>query len=123
MSSDDSWMDGDAGPVSRPYTVTGGRTRPRGERQFDLVDIVACTGQPAETGAFVPERAQILELCRTPVTVADVASATGLPVGVVRVLLGDLVAEGLVEVRTRAPRGRVTDRQLLQQVLNGLQAL
>jgi hypothetical protein len=55
--------------------------------------------------------------------VADVASVTGLPLGVVRVLLGDLVAERLVEVRTRAPRGRVTDRRLLQQVLNGLQAL
>jgi hypothetical protein len=123
MSSDDSWMDWDAGPVARPYTVTGGRTRPRGERCFDLVDVVARTSLSAETGAVRPERAQILELCRTPVTVADVASATGLPLGVVRVLLGDLVAERLVEVRTRAPRGRITDRGLLQQVLNGLQAL
>jgi hypothetical protein len=123
MSSDDSWMDWDAGPVSRPYTVTGGRTRPRGERYFDLVDIVACAGPPGETAASSPERAQILDLCRTPVTVADIASVTGLPLGVVRVLLGDLVAERLIEVRTRAPRGRVTDRHLLQQVINGLQAL
>jgi hypothetical protein len=123
MSSDDSWMDWDAGPVSRPYTVTGGRTRPRGERYFDLVDVVACTGEPGEAAGFSPECAQILELCHAPVTVADVASVTGLPLGVVRVLLGDLAAEGLVEVRTRAPRGRVTDKTLLQQVLNGLQAL
>jgi hypothetical protein len=123
MSSEDSWMDWDAGPVSRPYTVTGGRTRPRGERYFELLDIVACTGPPGETAAASPERVQILDLCHTPVTVADVASVTGLPLGVVRVLLGDLVAERLVEVRTRAPRGRVTDRRLLQQVLNGLQAL
>ena len=106
-----------------PYTVICGRTRPRGERYFDLVDLVACTGRPAEPAAARPERAQILDLCRTPVTVADVASATGLPLGVVRILLGDLVAERLVEVRTRAPRGRITDRGLLQQVLNGLQAL
>jgi uncharacterized protein DUF742 len=116
----DDW---DAGPVARPYTVTGGRTRPCGERYFDLVDIVACTSRPAETAAARPERAQILDLCRIPVTVADVASATGLPLGLVGVLLGDLVAERLVEVRTRAPRGRITDRGLLQQVLNGLQAL
>jgi uncharacterized protein DUF742 len=122
-SDDDSWMDWDAGPVARSYTVTGGRTRPRGERYFDLVDIVACAGQPADTAAFSPERAQILDLCRAPITVADVASVTRLPLGVVRVLLGDLVAEGLVEVRTRAPRGRVTDRSLMQQVLNGLRAL
>lgn len=48
-SDDDRWMDWDAGPVARPYTVTGGRTRPRGERYFDLVDVVARTGQPAES--------------------------------------------------------------------------
>ena len=41
----------------------------------------------------------------------------------VRVLLADLVHEGLIEVRTMAPRGRVTDKQLLRQVLDGLHAL
>lgn len=122
-SDDDRWMDWDAGPVARPYTVTGGRTRPRGERYFDLVDVVARTGKPAESRTLSPEHVQILNLCRRQVTVADLASAMGHPLGVVRVLLGDLVAERLVEVRTRAPRGRITDRGLLQQVLNGLQAL
>jgi hypothetical protein len=122
-SDDDRWMDWDAGPVARPYTVTGGRTRPRGERYFDLVDLVARTGKPADSLAASPERSQILGLCRAPVTVADLASAMGLPLGVVRVLLDDLVGENLIEVKATAPRGRVTDRQLLRQVLDGLHAL
>jgi DNA-binding GntR family transcriptional regulator len=58
------------------------------------------------------------------VTVADLAAATKIPLGLVRVLLADLVAEGLVTVRAQAPAaGPVTDAGLLQKVLNGLQRL
>ena len=124
MRSDDDWMDGGAGPVARPYTVTGGRTRPRGEAHFDLIDVVARSSTPADAFlVFSPERSRILDLCRNPVTVADLASAIGLPVGVVRVLLADLVHEGLIMVTRPAIRGRVTDRDLLRQVLDGLNAL
>ena len=101
-SDDDRWMDWDSGPVARPYTLTGGRTRPRGERYFDLIDVVARSGRPAETFSVSPERTRILDLCRDPIAVADLASAMGLPLGVVRVLLDDLVHEGLVEVRVAA---------------------
>lgn len=123
MSSDDRWMDWDAGPVARPYTLTGGRTRPRGERYFDLVDVVARSRKQADTSFFDAERSRILDLCRDPITVADLASTIGLPLGVVRVLLDDLVHDGLIEVRTAAPRERVTDKHLLRQVLDGLHTL
>ena len=124
MRSDDDWMDWDAGPVARPYTVTGGRTRPRGEAHFDLIDVVARSSTPADAFVvFSPERSRILDLCSNQVTVADLASAIGLPVGVVRVLLADLVHEGLIMVTRPATRGRVTDRHLLRQVLDGLNAL
>ena len=124
MRSDDDWMDWNAGPVARPYTVTGGRTRPRGETYFDLIDVVARSSTPADPFAIAsPERSRILDLCTNQVTVADLASATGLPLGVVRVLLADLVHEGLIRVTRAATRGRVTDRHLLRQVLDGLNAL
>jgi hypothetical protein len=116
-------MDWEAGPVSRPYTVTGGRTEPRSTRRFDLVDVVARSARPVTGAPLPPESARILELCLIPVAVAELASAVGLPLGVVRVLLDDLVQEGLIDVRSAAPRGQVTDRRLLQKVLNGLQAL
>jgi hypothetical protein len=71
-----------------------------------------------------PECAQILELCRIPTSVAEVAAIIGLPIGVVRVLLGDLLYENLIEVMESAPRGGVvTDTHLLSRVLERLRAL
>lgn len=122
-AEDDSWTDWNSGPVSRPYTLTGGRTRPRGERVYDLIDVVARSDKPADPAVLGPERALILDLCRTPVTVADLASSVDLPLGVVRILLDDLTHENLIKVRAAAPDGRVTDKRLLRQVLDGLQAL
>ena len=74
--------------------------------------------------SFSPERGQILELCRVPVSVAELAAILGLPLGVVRVLLGDLLYENLIEVMESAPRGGVvTDQRLLGRVLERLRAL
>jgi hypothetical protein len=124
MSSQDGrWTQEEAGPVSRPYMVTGGRTRPRGTRHFDLVDIVVRSARGADPASFDPERRRILDLCRIPVSVAEIAAIIGLPLGVVRVLLDDLLYEDLIEVMTTAPRGVVTDQGLLRKVLEGLQAL
>jgi hypothetical protein len=121
---DDGWVFEDAGPVSRPYTVTGGRTRPRGTRYLDLADMVVRTGRPPRAATVGPERTQILELSRVPVSVAEVSALVGLPVGVVRGLLDDLLQEDLIVVRAAAPRGGpVTDQRLLRKVLAGLQAL
>jgi hypothetical protein len=104
--------------------VTGGRTRPRGTRHLDLVDHVVRGAQPADTTPVSPERARILDLCRVPISVAEVAAILGLPLGVVRVLLDDLLQEKLIEVMESAPRGGVvTDQRLLNRVLDGLRAL
>jgi hypothetical protein len=122
-SDDDRWTEEEAGPVSRPYMVTGGRTRPRGTRHFDLVDMVVRGPRAADPASFSPERGRILDLCRAPVSVAEVAAIIGLPLGVVRVLLDDLLYENLIEIMAAAPRGVVTDPRLLRKVLEGLHAL
>jgi hypothetical protein len=125
MSEDDRYTYEEAGPVSRPYMVTGGRTRPRVTRYFDLVDMVVRSARLTESASVgSPECAQILELCRIPTSVAEVAAIIGLPIGVVRVLLGDLLYENLIEVMESAPRGGVvTDTHLLSRVLERLRAL
>lgn len=123
MSEDDRWTEWDAGPVARPYSLTGGRTRPRVELRFDLIDVIAWTGAQVDPAAITYESRRILEMCRAPITVADLASALGIPLIVVRVLLGDLVHDGLVDVRVAAPKGRVTDQNLLARVLAGIRAL
>ena len=123
MRDEDDWTEWDAGPVSRPYTVTGGRTRQRTTLRFDLVDLVGRSLRPVLDGGFTPERRAILGMCEVPITVADLASELRLPLGVVRIVLDDLVHDGLIEVRVPAPRGRVTDTQLLERVIEGIRAL
>jgi hypothetical protein len=125
MSENDRYTYEEAGPVSRPYMVTGGRTRPRGTRYFDLVDMVVRSPRMTDTASVSsPECAQILELCLVPTSVAEVGAIIGLPIGVLRVLLGDLLYENRIQVMESAPRGGVvTDTALLSRVLERLRAL
>lgn len=120
----DSGQDWDSGPVSRPYMLTGGRTRPRSsEWKFDLSDMVARTARAMDASYFIPERSRIMQLCYSPTSVAELSAGVGLPLGVVRVLLDDLLHENLIEIRVAAQRGIVTDMNLLSKVLSGLRAL
>ncbi len=87
MGAESKWVDRNAGPVVRRYALTGGRTQPVSE-VLDLVAVVVAGRTGGEDPGLSPERRRIQGLCRSPATVADVASATGLPPGVVRVLHG-----------------------------------
>ncbi len=106
----------------RPYAVTRGRTGTTAS--IGLIDmVVTVTGGPPASGLRLgPEHRQILGRCRQPAAVVDLASDMDLPVGVVRVLLGDLREHGLVRV-LGTPRGPVTSNRILREVLDGLQAL
>ena len=122
----DRWRDRKAGPVVRPYALTGGRTEPAGREVLDLITIIVAT-DPAERGSdpieLSPEDRRILGLCRRPVTVTDVASITELPLGVVRVLLADLIARGRITVVPQQPAAQQPSGDLLKEVLHGLRAL
>lgn len=81
----------------RPYLVTGGRTRPvqDGLRVETLVYAM-----PAALHAPLKfERRSIVELCQTPRSVAEIAVALALPLGVARVLVADLITGDLVTVQ------------------------
>lgn len=62
-------------------------------------------------------------MCQQQVTVADLAADTGLPVGVVRVLLADLTVQGAITVIRQRPPSQRTSNDVLQEILNGLRAL
>ncbi|MBO2437936.1 DUF742 domain-containing protein [Actinomadura nitritigenes] len=120
-------MDAAAGPIVRPYAVTRGRTRPRGE-PLDIVAILVATGRaPAEPGRLSRHQRRLLALCRRPHALADLASDLDLPFGVIRVLAGDLVDSGLVSVQRWAPATPSVqphnDPNLLRRVLDELRAL
>jgi len=119
----DRWFDREAGPVVRPYAVTKGRTLPAGGESFGLIDVIFATGEwPPGHFRLGPEHRQILRLCRRPTPVVDVASDIDLPIGVVRVLLGDLASLGMIRVMS-TQRESVPDQRLLRMVLDGLESL
>jgi hypothetical protein len=128
MRRHDRWIDGEAGPVVRPYALTGGRTDPVGGTVLDLITVIAATGPtpgPAELVKLGPEHRKLLGLCREPVTVADAAADMALPLGVVRVLLSDLIQQDKIAVlprRTTRPQVGA-DLDLLKEVLDGLRSL
>jgi hypothetical protein len=116
------WLDQDAGPVVRPYTVTRGRTRPSGPA-FDMVAIVRAVAGARPVSGLSPEHMRVLRMCGQPMSVVDLASESGLLLGVVRVLLGDLRDHGLVTVRPPATISQLPEERLLREVIQGLQAL
>jgi Protein of unknown function (DUF742) len=105
------------------YALTGGRARSHGE---DLQIETLVTGTEAGRAALPNlrfEQARIVELCRTPVSVVEVASQLRIPLGVARVLVSDLHAEGLLSVHRVA--GTIDGRpgtDVLERLLSGLRS-
>ncbi|KUO07906.1 DUF742 domain-containing protein [Streptomyces sp. DSM 15324] len=121
------WYDNEAGPLVRPYAMTGGRTKPGpcGVR-FDLIALVTLEPGTPDTDdqALGPEHRALTDLCRAETqSVAELAAGADLPVGVVRVLLGDLLELGRVTVSLPVPPARLPDERILREVIEGLRAL
>jgi hypothetical protein len=111
----------------RPYTITRGRTAPQRD-DLTLITVVATVeaGEGRSPGRRLePEHRAILEQCRTPVAVAEIAAELDLPVSVTKILIGDLVALGRVTIRPplAAERSGGLNVEILQAVRDGLQRL
>ncbi|MFB8757909.1 DUF742 domain-containing protein [Streptomyces nigra] len=122
------WYDNEAGPLVRPYAMTGGRTRPGPTGvTFDLIALVTLsTAAPGtdDDSTLGPEHRALIELCRPETqSVAELAAGADLPVGVVRVLLGDLLERGRVTVNRPVPPAHLPDERILREVIEGLRAL
>ncbi|MGH3871165.1 MAG: DUF742 domain-containing protein [Pseudonocardiaceae bacterium] len=105
----------------RPYFWTGGRTASRVDLAIET--LVSATGRPPDPSA-PPEHDMILRLCAIPQSVAELAAVLSMPLGVARVVLGDLAATGSVAVhRTVGSADTAPDVALMQRVLAGLQRL
>lgn len=118
------WFDDEAGPLVRLYAMTAGRARPTSEA-FDLIAVIDAgyvnDQAPPDRS---PEHAAILVMCRTaPRSVADIAADSELPVGVVRVLLGDLLDDGHINVSRPVQPAQLPDEHILREVIDGLRAL
>lgn len=121
------WFDDEAGPVVRPYAMTRGRTTSAAQHRLDLIAVVVTepyADDPEDDPTLSPEHVDIVRLCRdTSSTVAELAAELDLPIGVVRVLVGDLVDGEFVHVNRPVPPAELPDESILRDVINGLRAL
>ncbi|MFD5424330.1 DUF742 domain-containing protein [Streptomyces sp. NPDC127084] len=122
------WYDAEAGPLVRPYAMTGGRTKAgAGAERFDLIALVDLAPDAlvrAGQSLIGPEHRSLLGLCSVETqSVAELAAGADLPVGVVRVLLGDLLEAGFVVVSGPVPPAGLPDEKILREVIDGLRAL
>ncbi|WP_063054032.1 DUF742 domain-containing protein [Nocardia arthritidis] len=110
----------------RLYTLTGGRSKPDSDT-FDLVTLVV--SECAPTAGMQSEHVAILDLCRAPTAVVEIAAELRIPVGIATILLSDLLHAGKITVRPplAAPPGSpwhfLPDTTTLEKVLVGLRNL
>jgi uncharacterized protein DUF742 len=106
--------------VVRPYVRTGGRTRAKLDLSLEtLVSLL-----PKDIPYQLPhDEAAVLDLCRARSrSVAEVAALHRVPIGVAKVIIGDLAAAGLLAVhRSFAASG--PDLALMERVLGGLRRI
>jgi hypothetical protein len=108
----------------RSYVLTGGRPRGGAALPFEAIITVLPAGRTALPGLAL-ERRDIIARCSGSISVAEISAHLKLPLGVVRVLVGDMVEEGLLTATApdHSRTGDRPDRQLLERVLDGLQSL
>ena len=107
----------------RPYTLTGGRARPVTGGLSLLTHVEALYAPEADLVGLQPEHRMILSITRTALSVAEIAARLDLPVGVVRVLVGDLLQASLVSTFESDSTINPPDDNILQAVIDGLRAL
>lgn len=103
----------------RPYVLTRGRTRSSFVLSIETLVSAAADAAPA---GLTGEHQVVLGLCREPRSVAELAAGVGVPLGVARVLVGDLAAAGTVAVH-RSAGNSGPDMALMERVLSGLRRL
>jgi hypothetical protein len=115
-------FEADPGPFLRPYAMTEGRTEPSGP-DLAIEDLVGSAGRAEPPSWLSLEHQSIAHACRETLSVAELAARVDLPLGVTRVLVGDLASHGMVTVHRAPSHSGGPNVALLEQVLHGLQRL
>lgn len=105
----------------RPYALTGGRTETRYHLLVETL-ISVPRYDPDLAGTLMPESRALYERARTPLSIAELSVLLAIPLGVVRVLVSDLAAQGAVFIHPTA-HALLHDRNVLERILHGLQEL
>jgi hypothetical protein len=113
----------ETGSLVRPYTRTGGRTRPDYDLAIEALVSTSDHGRDRDA-AVTAEHRSICGLCVETRSVAEIAAHLRLPLGVVRVLIGDMASMGLVLIhQSGLVVGDRPSIEFLERVLSGLRRL
>ena len=106
----------------RPYTITAGRTKAAVDLPMEATLRIQPRDVSADDALGVGARL-VLDLCDRR-SVAEVSALSSMPIGVVRVLLGDLVQQGLVRVQATITESSSKDEriELIERTLRGLRS-
>ncbi|BEL01873.1 DUF742 domain-containing protein [Actinoplanes sichuanensis] len=105
-------------PLVRPFMLTGGRTRTVHDTvrvESLLVAVPAALSAPLRF-----ESRRIVELCRHPQSPADLSAALRVPLGVLRVIVDDLLTDGLLQI---AEQPDVLSIELIERIRDRVRAL
>src|SRR4051812_40162392 len=111
-----------AARIVRPYALTAGRTRPAADLPLEATLRLDPSATRRAWGEDVQGKMSGVLDTRS---VAEVSALVQRPIGVVRVLLGDLVQQGYVHVQATLTETSTDDERfdLLERPLRGLRAL
>jgi len=108
------------GRLIRPYAMIGGRTL--AESDISLEAQIQATARASQhLGAYRWEAAKVVELVQSPMALIEIAARLQIPIGVARVLVADLVADGAVMLHI--PEKQQSFASLLERVLDGVRNL
>ena len=123
----DNHDDEPTGALVRPYAVTGGRTRPRVEIAIEALVETTPRGRSRQDNVLQGREQQyIVTLCDGRLqSLAEISARMQLPLGVARVLVADMAADGMVAVYepTSLDGNDAVGTELLERVLSGLRKL
>ncbi|RZQ65171.1 DUF742 domain-containing protein [Amycolatopsis suaedae] len=107
----------------RPYVLTKGRTK--SARHLAIETLISTRICPKwHTHRFGAEYHSVRAVCSQPRSVAEIAARLRVPLGVARVLLGDMAEQGLVDVHVTTLTDKLRpDVALMERVLAGLHRL
>ena len=116
----DAEAEADGGAL-RPFLLTAGRVAGQDSIAIETQVVTTDRGRTAvEELGF--ERRDIVSLCGSPQSVAEIAAQLSLHLAVVRVLVGDLSADGHLSVHLPNTEAS-TDVDTLMRVIRGLRAI
>jgi hypothetical protein len=121
--SDEEEYGAPAPALARPYSWTEGRTQPTVEIAIEARVVTTILGRDLPPQLISPLWT-VTQLCMSPRSVAEIAAYLNLPLGVAKVLVADLVAEGMVNVEATLAHDAddAERRELIERVLSGLRA-